>query len=111
MSALITNYFSVNVDELNSDVATEIKNLRKIVEEANKTVQKHSNELLSSVVNKAVGFGYPNAEELQLGVSTKLRIDEQIMDHTKLTYTSDVVGETLPSSHNGLGYKNLIKME
>nr|WP_300408506.1 AAA family ATPase [uncultured Ruminococcus sp.] len=111
LSALITNYFSVNVDELNSDVATEIKNLRKIVEEANKTVQKHSNELLSSVVNKAVGFGYPNAEELQLGVSTKLRIDEQIMDHTKLTYTSNVVGETLPSSHNGLGYKNLIKME
>lgn len=63
------------------------------------------------VVNKAVGFGYPNAEELQLGVSTELKIDEQIMDHTKLTYMSDATGETLPSSHNGLGYKNLIKME
>ena len=111
LGTLITNYFSVNVDELASDVSAEIKTLRKVVEDANKTVQRRSDELLSSVVNKAIGFGYPNAEELQLGVSTKLKIAEQITDHTKLTYMSDVIGETLPSSHNGLGYKNLIKME
>ena len=111
LGKLITSYFSVNVDELSSEVATEIKALREVVDNANKTVQKQSDELLSSVVNKAVGFGYPNAEELQLGVSTELKIDEQIMGNTKLTYISDEIGEALPSSHNGLGYKNLIKIE
>ena len=34
-----------------------------------------------------------------------------IKDKTELTYTSTVIGESLPSSHNGLGYKNLIKIE
>ena len=111
LGKLITSYFSVDVDELSSEVATEIKTLREVVDIANKTVQKRSDELLSSVVNKAVGFGYPNAEELQLGVSTELKIDEQIMGNTKLTYMSDMIGEALPSSHNGLGYKNLIKIE
>ena len=81
------------------------------MDNANKSVQKRSDELLSFVINKAVGFGYPNAEELQLGVSTELKIDEQIMGNTKLTYMSDEIGEALPSSHNGLGYKNLIKIE
>lgn len=33
------------------------------------------------------------------------------MGNTKLTYMSDKIGEALPSSHNGLGYKNLIKFE
>lgn len=108
---LISSYFSVNVDELSSEVSTEIKALREVVGKANEDVQKRSDELLSSIVNKAVGFGYPNAEELQLGVSTELKIDQQIMGNTKLTYMSDVTGEALPSSHNGLGYRNLIKIE
>lgn len=111
LGKLITSYFNVDVDELSSEVATEIKALREVVDNANKSVQKRSDELLSFVINKAVGFGYPNAEELQLGVSTELKIDEQIMGNTKLTYMSDEVGEALPSSHNGLGYKNLIKIE
>lgn len=111
LGALITSYFNANIDEIDSAVSTEIKILRKVVEDANKNIQKQSDALLSSVVNKAVGFGYPNAEELQLGVSTELKIDEQIMKYTKLTYMSDAIGETLPSSHNGLGYKNLIKIE
>lgn len=111
LGELITSYFNTNIDEIDSAVSTEIKTLRKVVEEANKNIQKQSDALLSTVVNKAVGFGYPNAEELQLGVSTELKIDEQIMKHTKLTYISDAIGETLPSSHNGLGYKNLIKIE
>ena len=48
---------------------------------------------------------------MQLGVNTKLQIDNQIKDQTELTYTAPLAGEALPSSHNGLGYKNLIKME
>lgn len=111
LGVLISSYFSVDVDNLDPKVVDEVKELRKTVEEANLKIQRQSNELLGSIVNKAVGFGYPNAEELQLGVNTRLQIDEQIKDKTDLTYTSTIAGEALPSSHNGLGYKNLIKIE
>jgi putative ATP-dependent endonuclease of OLD family len=111
LGALITNFFDIKEDELDPKVSEEVKELRKIVEDANKDVQKRSDTLLSSIVNSTIGFGYPNGDELQLAVTTQLRIDDQIKNQTKLAYTSDVSGEALPSSHNGLGYKNLIKME
>lgn len=111
LGKLITNFFNVNEDDLDPTVAKEICELRRIVEEANKNVQKQSDTLLSSVVQKAIGFGYPNREELQLAVATQLSIDEQIKNQTKLTYISGSTKEALPGSHNGLGYKNLIKIE
>lgn len=111
LSALISSFFDVSEDNLDSKVATEVMRLRKIIEDANKDVQKHSNEILSSIVNDAIGFGYPNGEELQLGVTTRLNIDDQIKNQTKLSYTSGGSSESLPSTHNGLGYKNLIKIE
>lgn len=111
LGALISDYFSVDIETLDPKVVEEVKTLRKTVEDASITLQRKSNELLGTIVNRAVGFGYPNAEELQLGVNTRLQIDNQIKDKTELTYTSSVMGESLPSSHNGLGYKNLIKIE
>lgn len=111
LGTLISGYFSVDIENLDPNVVEEVKILRKTVEDANVKLQRQSNELLGVIVNKSVGFGYPNAEELQLGVNTRLQIDNQIKDKTELTYTSAVMGESLPSSHNGLGYKNLIKIE
>ncbi len=111
LGSLITSYFSVDIENLDPKIAAEVKKLRDTVEAANRAIQKESSAILSSIVSKAVGFGYPNAEELQLGVSTRLQIDNQIKDQTELTYTSKLEGESLPSSHNGLGYKNLIKIE
>lgn len=111
LSDLISNFFDVKEEDINPNIATKVKELRDVVEKANKEVQQKSDTLLSSIVNKAVGFGYPNREELTLAVMTQLRIDEQIKNQTKLTYTSNISNEALPSSHNGLGYKNLIKME
>ena len=75
----------------------------------NKDVQKESDRILSDLVNKAIGFGYPNVEELQLGVITELKIDDQIKKQTQLSYSSGTGDESLPSSYNGLGYKNLIR--
>lgn len=113
LGSLITNYFSVDMKNIDPKISADVQNLRDTVDKANKAIQKDSNNILSSIVNKAVGFGYPNAEELQLGVNTRLQIDNQIKDKTELTYTSASLfaGESLPSSHNGLGYKNLIKIE
>lgn len=111
LSSLIADFFDLSEDELSPDIANEVKTLREIVEKANKDVQENSDKILSGLVNDAIGFGYPNSEELQLGVTTKLKIDEQIKNQTKLSYTDGENKESLPSTHNGLGYKNLIKME
>lgn len=111
LSSLISEFFEMNEEELDPSVTKKVKELRAIVETANKNVQKQSDSILSSLVNDSIGFGYPNGEELQLGVTTKLSIDDQIKNQTQLSYTAGTSKERLPSTYNGLGYKNLIKME
>ena len=111
LSDLISEFFDVSDEELDPSIATKVKELRAIVEDASKSVQQQSDEILSALVSNAVGFGYPNGEELQLGVKTQLSIDEQIKNQTQLSYTAGTNKESLPSKYNGLGYKNLIKME
>ncbi len=111
LGEVIKSLFTTREEDLSPDVVEEVKRLRKIVEDANKDVQKNSDMLLSSIINKAIGFGYPNGEELQLAVNTQLKIDDQIKSQTELAYKLDMSKEALPSSYNGLGYKNLIKIE
>ena len=111
LSSLISDFFDMSEDELDSSVAKEAKKLRTIVEKASKKVQRQSDGILSTLVSNAVGFGYPNGEELQLGVATQLSIDNQIKNQTQLSYIAGTSRERLPSTYNGLGYKNLIKME
>ena len=111
LASLISSFFDMHEDDLDPSVSEKIIELRDIVNGANKDVQKHSDEILSYIVNSSIGFGYPNSEELQLGVTTQLSIDEQIKNKTILSYISGANKESLPSTYNGLGYKNLIKME
>lgn len=66
LGKLISGFFDMSEAELNPKIAEEVKRLRTIVESANKEVQKQSDEILSTVVNNSVGFGYPNIEELKL---------------------------------------------
>ena len=110
LETLINSYFSSNIENINPKIESEVLELRKQVEDANRAIQNESNSLLSSIVQKAIGFGYPNGEELQLRVNTKLNLINHIKDKTELAYAA-FLGETLPSSYNGLGYKNLIKLE
>ncbi len=111
LSSLISEFFDTSEEDLDPSVAKKVKELRGIIENANKSVQQHSDNILSGLVSNAIGFGYPNGEELQLGVTTKLSIDDQIKNQTQLSYSAGTGKERLPSTHNGLGYKNLIKME
>ena len=111
LSSLISDFFDMSEDELDPSVSEKVKELRVIVETANKNVQQQSDSILSALVSNAVGFRYPNGEELQLGVTTQLNIDDQIKNQTQLSYTAGTSNERLPSTYNGLGYKNLIKME
>lgn len=111
LGSLITSYFSVDINDLDPSIAEKVRLLRDAVSDANKNIQRESSMLLSAIVDQTVGFGYPNGEELKLGVNTRLQIDNQIKNQAELTYTGKILGESLPSSHNGLGYKNLIKIE
>lgn len=111
LSSLIATYFEAGEDELDESVVKKVEELRNTVKESSEEIQRHSDEILSTLVSDAVGFGYPNAEELQLGVTTQLSIDEQIKNRTQLTYTAGINKEMLPETYNGLGYRNLIKME
>ena len=111
LASLISSFFDMQEDDLDPSLSEEILKLRNVISETNKNVQRQSDEILSDIVNNSIGFGYPNSEELQLGVTTQLSIDEQIKNKTILSYVSGVNEESLPSTYNGLGYKNLIKME
>lgn len=111
LSALISDFFHVSEDEFDPDIAKKVKELRDIVEKANRNIQEESDNVLSELIRNSIGFGYPNGEELQLGVITSLNIDEQIKNQTQLSYTTKAGEERLPGNYNGLGYKNLIKIE
>ena len=110
LQSIINDYFCFDENNLDKDIKDNVLQLRHIVNEANNNIQKKTDDLLSQLVNKAVGFGYPNAEELQLGVTAKLAIPEQIQNNSELTYRN-TDNDSLPSEYNGLGYKNLIKIQ
>lgn len=111
LSSLISEYFEMNEEEFDPEIIDAVRELRDVVEKGSKQIQQKSDEILSELIGKAIGFGYPNGEELQLGVTTRLSIDEQIKSQALLAYSSEISDERLPGNYNGLGYKNLIKME
>lgn len=111
LKTVISSYFSVDIDDLDAKIVDKVKELRNKVENANAEIQKETNTLLSNIINSSIGFGYPNAEELQLGVSTKVALSNQIQDNSELNYSKIGSSEKLPSNYNGLGYKNLIKIQ
>ena len=80
LSSLISDFFDMSEDELDPSVAEKVKELRAIVENANKNVQQQSDSILSALVSNAIGFGYPNGEELQLGVTTQLSELQKLVD-------------------------------
>ena len=72
--------------------------------------QEKINSLMDQIVEGMVKFGYPSAEDMKLKANTDISLKQQILNSTDLTYTSQAADESLPSTHNGLGYKNLIKI-
>lgn len=111
LSSLITDFFNSSEEGLGEGFEEKINDLRETIKEANRNLQEKSDSILSELINKTIGFGYPNSEELQLGVTTQLSIDNQIKEQTRLSYKSGTDNGSLPESYNGLGYKNLIKIE
>lgn len=111
LTPLIRSFFAKNCEDLNKDIVDEVEKLKTVVDKANKETQKHTNNILSGILVKSRGFGYPNAEDLRLNVRTRLDLQSQVQNLSELTYSSRNSDEELPSGYNGLGYKNLIKIQ
>ena len=110
LTNLINNYFTADLSKLEEGIADQVKELKDTVALLSDKLQTKSTEVLGQLIRNAVGFGYPNTEELQLGVQTNVKVENIIKDHTELTYSSSDSDGILPSRYNGLGYKNLIKI-
>ena len=102
--------FQNGVLPFEDNINEKIKTLKEYVEEESVKAQEDINKLLDDIIRKMIRFGYPNAEELQLRATTQILLKDNIIKDTDLAYSASGEDETLPSTHNGLGYKNLIKI-
>lgn len=111
LSPILSRLFKTDIDDVYPEVQSETQKLRELIEKTNENIEEESNRLLANIVQKSLDFGYPNAEEMQFKAITNIALEEQIKSQTDLAYVEQGLGEELPSTYNGLGYKNLIKIE
>lgn len=98
-------------DDDDDDISEGKKQLRDLLETNGQHVESRANEILEQIMKKAAAFGYPRPElDLLLYARTDISLEEQVLHRTELTYRESENGEELPGSHNGLGFKNLLKM-
>jgi predicted ATP-dependent endonuclease of OLD family len=110
LSPILSRLFKTDVDDMYLEVQDETIEFRNIIDKLSEAVEEETNKSLSNIMQKALNFGYPSVEEMQFKAITKISLDEQIKNNTDLAYVEQVLNEELPSTHNGLGYKNLIKI-
>jgi len=111
LSPILSRLFKTDIEDVYPDVQDETKKIRSSVEKIKENVEDETNKLLAEIVEKSLDFGYPNAEEMQFKAVSQIALEEQIVNKTDLAYIEQGLGEELPSTYNGLGYKNLIKIE
>ena len=86
LSALIAAFFDANNSEPDPKIAEQIDKLRQEATQKSQEAEQDFNKRLNELLEQAVGFGYPNAEELQLLVATNLSFDESLKNRTRLLY-------------------------
>lgn len=102
--------FQNGVLPFEDNINDKINKLKEYVEEESINAQDEINKLLDEIIKKMIRFGYPNADDLQLKATTQIILKDNIIKDTDLAYSTSGEDEILPSTHNGLGYKNLIKI-
>lgn len=107
---IMRKLFNEERDEVEEDLRSPLEDLQSIIDGVNFKVQEQVNSHMDKIVSSMHLFGYPDGEDLQLKANTSLEIEKRITDNTELSYVSMNEQESLPGSHNGLGYKNLIKI-
>lgn len=107
---IMRRLFGTELSDIEAVLQPSIEALHRIVDDANFNLQDQVNTHMDRIMANMMSFGYPSGEQMQLRANTSLALERQLIDDTKLTYSSKPAEETLPESHNGLGYKNLIKI-
>lgn len=102
--------FSTEMTEMEEGVQGAMQELNALVADTNFNLQGQINNHMATIVENMMHFGYPAADDMALRANTNLALERRIIEETELTYVSRDACETLPGSHNGLGYKNLIKI-
>ncbi|MBQ6959389.1 MAG: AAA family ATPase [Clostridia bacterium] len=102
--------FGTEMTEMEAGVQGAMQELNTIVADANFNLQGQINDHMATIIENMMHFGYPAADDMTLRAHTNLALERRIIEETVLTYVSRDASETLPGSHNGLGYKNLIKI-
>ena len=110
LTNIMNRVFSQNEDQLTEELSFAIDKLNHYVNNMSFEAQRKINSLMDKIVESMVRFGYPSTEDMRLKANTEISLKQQILNNTDLTYTSTDDEESLPSTHNGLGYKNLIKI-
>jgi len=111
LNGVIEEYFKKDMVSTDPKVQENISKLQTSVEEAEQTLQLKTNEILDELIENTVGFGYPSEYEMKIGVTTELSLSQQFINNSKLNYWDKHTLDKLPSDYNGLGYKNLIKIQ
>lgn len=110
LSAVMNRLFKSDVSEIEEEIATQTQSLKEFVDQQSLNAENKVNDILSNIVSNMAPFGYPTAEDLKLYARTQFSMKNDIINNTDLAYVTSDNEEALPSSHNGLGYKNLIKI-
>lgn len=110
LTGIMNRVFSSVEEDLAETLSPAIDELNRYVDDVSFTAREKINMLMDQIVSSMIHFGYPSAEDLKLKASSEISLKQQILNNTDLTYTSADENESLPSTHNGLGYKNLIKI-
>lgn len=108
---IMTTIFQPELDKSFDELKPKIEDLHKLCNTVNQNTQDQVNELLKDIVKESLEFGYPSAEDQQLVAKSHINLEDQIKNSVDLHYHNSATKETLPSEYNGLGYKNLVKIE
>ena len=110
LKRILNAVFSNELEGIETDVQASMNSIQQIVAQVNYDLNGQINTHLATIMNNMLSFGYPSAEDLKLQANTSMDVESSIVEDTKLVYLSPDTSESLPGSHNGLGYKNLIKI-
>ena len=110
---IMNKLFSREIDDMEGELRDKTKRLQSDVDAANLQLENDANEIVDKLIDQSMEkFGYPNSEQLHIRAVSRVDVQQSILSGTDLAYVCSAnLEEKLPSTHNGLGYKNLIKME
>ena len=112
LKRLIAKIFSSNDLLLLKGNEDNINSIKESIEVIRKNIQNDTDTNFSELIDNMIGFGYPGVNDLSLGIRTELEFEDYIENKARLVYKNKNDSyDLLPSDYNGLGYKNLLKIE